>query len=118
MAEEKVRPQGANLMSAGLQKSATYTNRAPAPIYFIDLDGISPHARRTRRTTMLLYNQATVAYRGTFAIPTQPGHPIDAFNLRDPQYGLFAHLQHVIEVADIEHGTILFALPPGNAMCG
>ena len=99
-------------MSAGLQNCVTYTNRVPVPIYFIDLDGISPHARRTRRTTMLLYNQETVAYRGTFAIPTQPGHPIDAFNLRDPQYGLFAHLQHVIEVADIEHGRIDIRLAP------
>ena len=69
-------------MSAGLQNCVTYTNRVPVPIYFIDLDGLSPHARRTRRTTMLLYNQETVAYRGTVAIPTQPGHPIDAFNLR------------------------------------
>ena len=88
-------------MSAGLQNCVTYTNTVPVPIYFIDLDGISPHARRTRRTTMLLYNQETVAYRGTFAIPTQPAHPIDAFNLRDPQYGLFAHLQYVIEVAGL-----------------
>src|SRR5206468_12062297 len=41
-------------MSAGLQNCVTYTNAVPVPIYFIDLDGISPHARRTRRTTMLL----------------------------------------------------------------
>ena len=61
---------------------------------------------------MLLYNQATVAYRGTFAMPTQPGHPIDAFNLRDPQYGLFAYLQHVIQVSDIEHGRIDIRLAP------
>ena len=26
---------------------------------------------------------------------------VDAFNLRDPQYGLFAHLQHVIEVGRV-----------------
>jgi hypothetical protein len=44
-------------MSAGLQNCVTYTNRSPVPIYFIDLDGLSPHARRTRRTTMLLYNR-------------------------------------------------------------
>ena len=33
-------------MSAGLQNCVTYTNTAQVPIYFIDLDGISPHARR------------------------------------------------------------------------
>jgi hypothetical protein len=99
-------------MSAGLQNCVTYTNTTPVPIYFIDLDGLSPHARRTRRTTMLLYNQATVAYRGTFAIPTQGAHPIDAFNLRAPRYGLFAHLQHLIEVHGIEHGRIDIRLAP------
>ena len=105
-------------MSAGLQNCVTYTNTVPVPIYFIDLDGLSPHARRTRRTTMLLYNQETVAYRGTVAIPTQPGHPIDAFNLRDPQYGLFAHLQHVVEVSGIEHGRIDICLAPKERHVG
>ena len=41
---------------------------------------------------MLLYNQASPIVA---PLPfTQTAHPIDAFNLRDPQYGLFAHLQH------------------------
>ena len=105
-------------ISAGLQNCVTYTNKVQVPIYFIDLDGLSPHARRTRRTTMLLYNQETVAYRGTFAIPTRPAHPIDAFNLRDPQYGLFAHLQHLIEVYGIEHGRIDIRLAPKERHVG
>jgi hypothetical protein len=105
-------------ISAGLQNCVTYTNTVQVPIYFIDLDGLSPHARRTRRTTMLLYNQETVAYRGTFAIPTQTGHPIDAFNLRDAQYGLFAHLQHLIEVSGIEHGRIDIRLAPRERHVG
>src|SRR5436853_135471 len=101
-----------------LHDCMTYTNTGHVPIYFIDLDGISPHARRTRRTTMLLYNQETVAYRGTFAIPTQTAHAIDAFNLRDPQYGLFAHLHHVIEVSGIEHGRIDICLAPRERHVG
>jgi hypothetical protein len=67
---------------------------------------------------MLLYNQETVAYRGTFAIPTQTAHPIDAFNLRDPQYGLFAHLQHLIELYGIEHGRIDIRLAPKERHVG
>jgi hypothetical protein len=105
-------------ISAGLQNCVTYTNTVQVPIYFIDLDGLSPHARRTRRTTMLLYNQETVAYRGTYAIPTRPAHPIDAFNLRDPQYGLFSHLQHLIEVCGIEHGRIDIRLAPRERQVG
>ena len=105
-------------ISAGLQNCVTYTNTGQVPIYFIDLDGISPYARRTRRTMMLLYNQATVAYRGTFAIPTPTAHPIEAFNLRDPQYGLFAHLQHLIEGYGIEHGRIDMRLAPRERYVG
>ena len=67
---------------------------------------------------MLLYNQETVVYRGTFAIPTQPAHPIDAFNLRDPQYGLWAHLHHVIEVSGLEHGRIDIRLAPRERHVG
>jgi hypothetical protein len=105
-------------MSAGLQNCVTYTNKVHVPIYFIDLDGLSPHARRTRRTMMLLYNQETIAYRGTFSIPTQTAYPIDAFNLRDPQYGLFAHLHHLIEVYGIEHGRIDIRLAPRERHVG
>jgi hypothetical protein len=105
-------------ISAGLQNCVTYTNTVQVPIYFIDLDGLSPHARRTRHTTMLLYNQGTIAYRGTFAIPTRTAHPIEAFNLRDPQYGLFAHLQHVIEVYGIEYGRIDLRLAPRERHVG
>jgi hypothetical protein len=99
-------------MSAGLQNCVTYTNTANVPIYFIDLDGIYKHYRRTRRTTILAYNQEVVAYRGRFAIPTQTAHAIDTFNLRDPQYGLFAHLHHLIEVYGIEQGRIDIRLAP------
>jgi len=99
-------------MSAGLQNCVTYTHPATVPIYFIDLDGIYKHARRTRRTAMLVYNQEAVVYRGRFAIPTQTAHALDTFNLRDPRYGLFAHLHHVIEVYGIAQGRIDIRLAP------
>src|SRR5215831_3783141 len=99
-------------MSAGLQNCVTYTNTATIPIYFIDLDGIYKDSRRTRRTTMLVYNQEAVVYRGRFAILTQTAHALDTFNLRDPQYGLFAHLHHLIEAYGIEHGRIDIRLAP------
>jgi hypothetical protein len=105
-------------MSAGLQNCVTYTNTSNVPIYFIDLDGLSEHARRTRRTTILVYNQEAVAYRGRFAMPTKPAHPIDAFNLRDPQYGLFAHLHHLIDVYGIEQGRIDIRLAPEERHAG
>jgi hypothetical protein len=38
--------------------------------------------------------------------------------LRDPQYGLFAHLRHVIEVSGIEHGRIDMRLAPRERHVG
>src|SRR5438270_100892 len=61
---------------------------------------------------------AALGYRGTFAIPTQTAHAIDAFNLRDPQYGLFVHLHHLIEVSGIEHGRIDIRLAPRERHVG
>ena len=105
-------------MSAGLQNCVTYTNTAHWPIYFIDLDGLSTHSHRTRRTTLLLYNKAVVAYRGRFAIPTQTAHAIDAFNLLDPHYGLFAHLHTLIECYSIAQGRIDIRLAPDERQVG
>lgn len=105
-------------MSAGLQNCVTYINTLSAPIYFIDLDGIYKHSRRQRRTTLLVYNQEAVAYRGKFSIPTTTAHPLEAFNLRDPQYGLFAHLHHLIAVYGIEHGRIDIQLAPEERHVG
>jgi len=99
-------------MSAGLQNCVTYTNTANMPIYFIDLDGIYKDSRRRRRTTMLVYNQEAVVYRGRFAIPAQTAHALDTFNLRDPQYGLVAHLQHVIEAYGVAPGRLEIRLAP------
>ena len=105
-------------MSAGLQNCVTYTTTANVPIYFIDLDGIYQHSRRTRRTTLLVYNKAVVTYRGTFAIPTTTAHAIDSFNLGDAQYGLFAHLHHLLDVYGIAHGRIDIRLAPEEHHAG
>src|SRR5262249_47767511 len=99
-------------MRAGLQNCVTYANTSNWPIYFIDLDGIYKHYRRTRRTTILVYNKEVVAHRGRFTIPTQTAHPIDSFNLRDPQYGLFAHLNSLIDSYGIAQGRIDIRLAP------
>jgi thiamine phosphate synthase YjbQ (UPF0047 family) len=105
-------------MSAGLQNCVTYTNTSNWPIYFIELDGIYKHYHRTRRTTLLVYNKEVAAYRGRFAIPTQTAHSIDAFNLRDPQYGLFTHLHTLIERYSIEQGRIDIRLAPDEHHVG
>ncbi|MGQ4809235.1 hypothetical protein NKDENANG_02650 [Candidatus Entotheonellaceae bacterium PAL068K] len=93
-------------MSAGLKNCAIYVNTPKLPIYFIDLDGVYKHYRRTRHTTILAYNQEERVYHGRFSIPVPPEYPINSFNLKDPRYGLFDHLNDLIESYGIEKGRI------------
>ena len=37
-------------IGSGLRNCATYSNRSPDPVYFIDLDGVNEHTVRRRRT--------------------------------------------------------------------
>ena len=105
-------------ISAGLQNCVTYANTAHCPIYLIDLDGLSVHSRRTRQTSLLLYNKAVVAYRGRYTIPTQTAYPIDVFNLQEPRYGLFAHLHALTEHYNIAQGRIDIRLHPDERHVG
>ena len=93
-------------IGAGLENCVTYNNRPKSPIYFIDLDGIYKNHPRKRRTTILAYNKEKVLYHGRFLIPVNTQHPINSFNLKDPRYGLFAHLTDLLDCYGIEKGLI------------
>ncbi|NVL92602.1 MAG: hypothetical protein HWN71_06135 [Desulfobacterales bacterium] len=93
-------------MSAGLKNCVTYVNGPKLPIYFIDLDGVYKHHRRNRRTTILAYNNEEIVYHGRFFIPAAGEHPINAFNLKDPRYGLFLHLKDLVDSYGIDKGLI------------
>ncbi|HSE83134.1 MAG TPA: hypothetical protein VLB01_01135 [Thermodesulfobacteriota bacterium] len=97
-------------ISAGLNNCVTYVNKPKLPIYFIDLDGIYKHYLRSRRTTILAYNKEEAVYRGRFFIPVTAQHPINSFNLKDPRYGLFSHLNELLDSYGIERGLIDISL--------
>ena len=93
-------------MSAGLKSCVTYINRPKLPIYFIDLDGVYKHNHRNRRTTILAYNNEEIVYHGRFFVPVTGRRPINAFNLKDPHYGLFLHLNDLVDSYGIDRGLI------------
>jgi hypothetical protein len=93
-------------MSAGLKNCVTYLNKPEQPVYFIELDGIYKEYQRQRRTTVLGYNEAEIVLRKRLAIPVESTHVIDAFNLRNPQYGLFEQLNEWIDIYGVEQGRI------------
>jgi len=93
-------------MSAGLKNCVTYVNKPKLRIHFIDLDGIYKHHRRNRRTTILAHNNEEIVYHGRFFIPVSGEHPVNAFNLKDQRYGLFSHLNDLLDCYGIEKGLI------------
>ena len=93
-------------MGAGLKNCVTYINKPKLPIYFIDLDGIYKNYRRNRQTTIVAHNRDEIVYHGRFFIPVTVEHPINSFNLKDPRYGLFSHLNDLMDSYGIEKGLI------------
>jgi thiamine phosphate synthase YjbQ (UPF0047 family) len=104
-------------IGSGLRNCATYVNRPGMPVYFIDLDGIHEKGPRTRRTTVLAYDEEEVVHRGQIAIPVSR-HPIDSVNLRDPRSGFMDQLTIWLEHGGIDKGRIDIALEPAERHVG
>ncbi len=98
-------------ISAGLKNCVTYINKPRPVIFFIDLDGVYRNLRRNRRTTILAYNKEEIVYHGRFDIPVTDEHSINSYNLKDPRYGLFSHLDDLIDFYGIDKGIIDISLP-------
>jgi thiamine phosphate synthase YjbQ (UPF0047 family) len=104
-------------ISSGLRNCVTYVNRPGTPVYFIDLDGIHERGRRTRRTTVLAYDEEEVVQRGQIAVPVSR-HPIDSVNLKDPRNGFMDQLTALVERSGIDKGRIDLALAPTERHVG
>jgi thiamine phosphate synthase YjbQ (UPF0047 family) len=107
--ERRCEPRNADshltFIGSGLKNCVTYANRRPAPVYFIDLDGIHGGLRRHRRTSVIGYNDETVAQRTQLTIPVS-GHAIDSVNLWDARLGFLEWLNREVERVEIEKGRI------------
>jgi len=104
-------------IGSGLKNCVTYVNRPGTPVYFIDLDGIHEKGRRTRRTTVLAYDDDEVVQSGQIAVPVSR-HPIDSVNLRDPRNGFMDQLSGLLEQSGIDKGRIDLALAPNERHVG
>jgi thiamine phosphate synthase YjbQ (UPF0047 family) len=120
--EERLRePRNADshltFIGSGLRNCVTYVNRPGMPVYFIDLDGIHEKGRRTRRTTVLAYNEEEVVHQGQIVIPVSR-HPIDSVNLRDPRNGFMDQLRAWLGRGGVDKGRIDIALEHGERHVG
>ena len=104
-------------IGSGLKNCVTYINRPGVPVYFIDLDGIHEKGRRTRRTTVLAYNEEEVVHRDQIAVPVSR-HSIDSVNLRDPRNGFMDQLNTWLARGGIDKGRVDVALGPTERHVG
>lgn len=120
--EKKTEPVNADshltFIAAGLKNCVTYIHRPEEPVYFIELDGMYKHYVRSRCTAVMAYNRAEIVHRGRVEIPVVGSHAIDAFNLKDPHYGLFATLADWLRQCGIDKGCIDIRLAPEEKHVG
>jgi thiamine phosphate synthase YjbQ (UPF0047 family) len=120
--EKKCEPVNADshltFISAGLKNCVTYENRPGRPIYFIDLDGVNEELTRTRRTTVVGFDDEELAFRGTVSIPVPSEHQVDSFNLKEGRFGLFDRLHRLLVDQDVRHGRVEIRLPPAERDAG
>lgn len=104
-------------ISSGLKNCVTYDNQPEAPVYFVDLDGVSERLRRTRTTTVTGFDVETEVLRTQVVAPTSP-RQIDAVNLKDPSVGVVAEINELVRRHEIRHGRVEIALPPEERQAG
>ena len=105
-------------ISAGLNNCVIYLHHPDEPVYFIELDGIYKHHLRQRRTTVMAYSDTEVVHRGRVEIPVSEGRAIEAFNLKDPRYGLFSQVADWSRQHGIEKGYVDIRLAPEEKHVG
>jgi thiamine phosphate synthase YjbQ (UPF0047 family) len=114
LAQRQVEPRNGDshltFIGAGMTNCVTYSNRPPAPVYFIDLDGESDGTRRRRTTRILAYDREAVIAERTLGVPVSR-HPIDSVNLADPRLGVLEEIEDMLNRCGLEKGRVDIALP-------
>ena len=114
-AQRRIEPLNADshltFIGSGLENCVTYLNEPDTPVYFIDLDGVNGTTRRRRHTTVIGFDEEQMVETLPFTIPVS-SHRIDSVDLRDPELGLFDHLNELIQDHSIAKGRIDISLAP------
>jgi thiamine phosphate synthase YjbQ (UPF0047 family) len=104
-------------IGAGLRNCVTYRTRPGAPVYFIELDGMSEAMRRERTTTVLAYDEERVIERTSVTIPVSR-HPVDSVNLADPRLGLLDQVNDLIARHGLSRGRVDLVIDPSERNVG
>jgi thiamine phosphate synthase YjbQ (UPF0047 family) len=120
-AQKEIEPRNGDshltFIGAGLRNCVTYRAQPGAPVYFIDLDGMSKATGRRRTTTILGYDQERIVARRSLSVPVSK-HPIDSVNLGDPRLGLMAAANELVARTGIERGRVDLIIDPAERNVG
>ena len=96
----------------GLRACVSYRLQ-PAPVYFVDLDGIFENTPRKRTTVLVGYDEEVTVAHTDLKIPVS-SHPIEAVSLKDPRYGLHEQLADFVSSHDSGKGRLRLELATGE----
>lgn len=96
-------------IGSGLNNLVTYENRTDTPVYLIELDGMNGELSRTRKATVIGFDNDVFLGEVRFSVPMSH-HRIDSVNLKDRNIGLFDELRYQLNRHGLKKGRIELAL--------
>ena len=119
--QKVVEPRNADshltFIGAGMRNCVTYSARPNTPVYFVELDGMSHAATRSRQTTIVAYNSERAIGRTSMSIPVSK-HPVDSINLADPRFGILDTANDLLLKAGLAHGRVDLVIDPAERNVG
>lgn len=104
-------------IGSGMRNCVTYRTRPDAPVYFIELDGLTGSMTRQRTTRIVAYDDERVVARASVNVPVSK-HPVDSINLADPRLGLLETISGLLAQTGLEYGRVDLVLDPGERNVG
>ena len=104
-------------IGSGMRNVVTYRTRPQAPVYFIELDGLTDAMKRQRTTKIVAYDEERVIARASLRIPVSK-HPVDSINLADPRLGVLDAVNQLLSHGGVEHGRVDLIVDPTERNVG
>jgi thiamine phosphate synthase YjbQ (UPF0047 family) len=104
-------------IGSGMRNVVTYRTRPEAPVYFIELDGMTDAVKRQRTTKIIAYDEERVIARASIRIPVSK-HPVDSINLADPRLGVLEAINQLLVEGGVAHGRVDLIVDPTERNVG
>jgi thiamine phosphate synthase YjbQ (UPF0047 family) len=96
-------------MGGGIRACVVGDAHRPAPIYFVDFDGVYKDVPRRRTARVVGYNHEVEVARVTLEVPVST-HSVDAVNLKEQRLGFLAEIQALVETHGVTKGRVRLEL--------